>query len=72
MENERKSIEARKKAAGELFKTLRNETARPASKRRRNAIEKATTLAALLYLEARHALKCSEKKINLTKDNEKQ
>ena len=67
-----KQARARKAAALDLFQTLREETRRQASKRRRKALEKATTLAALLYLEARHALKKNEKKVNLMKENEKQ
>lgn len=37
-----------------MFLTLREEARRPASKRRQRNLVKATTLAALLYLEARH------------------
>lgn len=37
-----------------MFSTLREEARRPASKRRQRNLVKATTLAALLYLEARH------------------
>lgn len=67
-----KQARARKAAALDLFQTLREETRRPASKRRQKNLVHATALAALLYLEARHALKKNEKKVNLMKENEKQ
>ena len=46
--------QARKETAATLFSTLREEARRPASKRRQRNLVKATTLAALLYLEARY------------------
>lgn len=58
-----------------MFKTLREETRRPAFKRRQRNLVKATTLAALLYLDARHeadleAGKAGEIKRNPIKNNE--
>lgn len=58
-----------------MFSTLREEARRPASKRRQRNLVKATTLAALLYLEARHeadkeAGKAGEIKRNPIKNNE--
>jgi len=51
---------ARKEAAADLFKTLRAEVMKPASKRRQKKLIHATAMAALLYLDARNALKKNE------------
>lgn len=63
---------ARKAAAADLFKTLRAEVMRPASRRRQKNLIHATAMAALLYLEARNDVKKNEKKINLMKISEKE
>jgi hypothetical protein len=61
-------LEARKQAAAKLFETLKGESTRPASKRRGKALVRATSLAAMFYIDARHG---AETKQNLMKSNEK-
>lgn len=67
-----KQARARKAAALDLFQTLREETRRPASKRRQKNLVHATALAALLYLEARNDVKKNENKAKSIKRSEKE
>ena len=69
---QKKEAETRKAAAAELFKTLRAEVMRPASRRRQKNLIHATAMASLLYLEARNDVKKNEKKTNLMKSSEKE
>lgn len=61
-------LEAKKQAAARLFETLKGESTRPASKRRGKALVRATSLAAMFYIDARHGV---ETQRNLIKKNEK-
>lgn len=72
MEKRINEARARKAAALDLFQTLREETRRPASKRRQKNLVHATALAALLYLEARNDVKKNENKRNSIKSSEKE
>lgn len=72
MEKRIKEAMARKAAALDLFQTLREETRRPASRRRQKNLVHATALAALLYLEARNDVKKNENKRNSIKSSEKE